>query len=101
MLSLAELDEVIALVDDLAGEADEEVLADALESLYQPVEYTEAVKDQMRLGLLAVFRLECEERLELRTLIAKHGHKTSPKMRTRLARILHEAKGRTHRAGTH
>lgn len=85
---------MIAIVDDLAGEADEEILADALESLYQPVEYTDTVKAQARSGSVAVFRLECAERLELRRLIDTYNYTTTPAMRTRLSRLLHESQKR-------
>ncbi len=91
VLSLDELDEVLALLTDAPGDADEDMLLEALDSLYMPKDVAGSVLDEIQSGKVAAFRLDANERMALRSLITEFESSTSERMRQRLISILESA----------
>jgi hypothetical protein len=100
VLQRCEFDELLALLEDRPGEADETMLLEVLDALYQPVDYTDAVRSSARAGDVIVFQMGAAERWELRRVITEPGHSmpdrlhTTMLVRLRTADALHAPKSR-------
>lgn len=96
VLQRCEFDELIALLENHPGEADETMLLEVLDSLYQPVEYTDAVRTAARTGAVVVFQMGALERWELRRAIAEPGWMMPPRLHHAVLTLLYAAVRRAH-----
>lgn len=91
VLTFAELAEVLDLLTDAPGEVDENLLLDALESLYMPLDVTGQVLEDVQAGRFTAFKLDANERMALRSLITEFGSSAGVRMHQRLISILTSA----------